>query len=135
MSFSIENRVPFLTAYIANFAHNLPSQLLISDNGVTKFVLRECVKDLLPKEIFCRKDKLGFPSTEGLWMLKNHKKIKKIFYSDVCSYIPGINIKILVQHWDSIVKKNNAKAFRSDIFWRIINLIKWIELFNIKCEI
>ena len=66
MSFSIENRVPFLTAYIANFAHNLPSQLLISDNGVTKFVLRECVKDLLPKEIFCRKDKLGFPSTEGL---------------------------------------------------------------------
>ena len=135
MAFSIENRVPFLTTYIANFAHNLPSQLLISDNGVTKFVLRECAKDLLPKEVLCRKDKLGFPPTEGLWMLKNHQKISHIFRSDVASDILGINIKKLIQYWDKVVRVNDTKAFRSDIIWRVINMIKWVELFNIKCEI
>lgn len=135
MTFSIENRVPFLTPYIANFAHNLPSQFLVSDNGITKFILRECARDLLPREILCRKDKLGFPPTEGLWMLKNHQKISHILHSDVASNIPGINVKNLIQYWDNIVQKNDAKAFRSDIIWKVINTIKWIELFGIKCEI
>lgn len=134
MAFSIENRVPFLTTYIANFAHNLPSQFLVSDNGITKFVLRECAKGLLPKEILCRRDKLGFPPTEGLWMLKNYKKINEILHSDVASCIPGIDIKKLIQYWDNIIQVNNSNCFRSDIIWRIINLIKWVELFNMKCE-
>lgn len=134
MAFSIENRVPFLTTFIANFAHNLPSSSLISDYGVTKYILRECIKDLLPAEIVHRKDKLGFPPTEGLWLLKNHQLITKILCSDVAASLPGVQVKKLTQYWENIVRKNDPKSFRTDIIWKIVNMIKWVELFNIKYE-
>jgi asparagine synthase (glutamine-hydrolysing) len=132
MTFSIENRVPFLLSGIAKWANALPSHFLISEKGVSKYILRESVRDLLPTSILDRKDKLGFPPTEGLWLMTHKDAIKKIFASDVAQSIPGLNIKAIRKQWDQISLRGDPKAFRSDFVWKALNLIKWVEFYRIS---
>lgn len=134
MTFSIENRVPFLCNSIAQFAHTLPNEYLISNNGWQKFILREAVKDLLPNNITYRKDKMGFPPTENLWLLHNKNLITTIFNSETLNMLPGVNAIKLKTYWSNICSKNQLTGWRTDIIWRIINLIRWIELNKISIQ-
>lgn len=65
MSFSIESRVPFLDPHLVNFSLHLKPNFRVM-NGKTKFILRECLKQLLPKLILNRRQKLGFPGPDKL---------------------------------------------------------------------
>jgi asparagine synthase (glutamine-hydrolysing) len=69
MGHSIESRVPFLDKEIVNFCLSLPSTLKIH-NGLTKAVLRNALKDIIPNDVRMRIDKLGFPSPEIQWLKK-----------------------------------------------------------------
>ena len=59
MSFSIENRSPFLDRNIYELTKSIPAEQLIQ-NGMAKFILRESVKDIMPKEISQNIKKIGF---------------------------------------------------------------------------
>ncbi len=72
MSHSIESRVPFLDHRVVEFLFSLPSKYKIED-GYTKAVLRNSMKNIIPEEIIKRKDKVGFLTPENLW-LKNDLK-------------------------------------------------------------
>jgi asparagine synthase (glutamine-hydrolysing) len=132
MSFSIENRVPFLTPKLAQFTCRLPNHYLISDTGFTKSILRESIRDLLPVNIVERRDKLGFPPTEGLWLMRNSPVIAEALNSDVAHRLPGIDILKLQNYWKQVVAKKDVKAFRSDIIWKVFNFIRWVQLFGIQ---
>lgn len=71
MAHSIEVRPPFLDYRMVEFAFSLPGHLKIRD-GVTKLVLREAVKDLLPSGILSRK-KEGFLLPVNAWLLKRFR--------------------------------------------------------------
>ena len=58
MRFSVENRVPFLDTDIYEFIFS-QAEYLISKDGISKYVLREAMKDYLPEEILMRRRKLG----------------------------------------------------------------------------
>ncbi len=60
MAFSIESRVPFLDHRLVEFAFTLSTEDRISPKAETKFILREGLKDILPKAVYERKDKKGF---------------------------------------------------------------------------
>ena len=66
MKFSIESRVPFLDYRLVEASLNLPSDLILK-NGTTKYLLRESMKDILPKKIVERKDKKGFSNPRREW--------------------------------------------------------------------
>jgi len=60
MANSLESRVPFLDKELVNFAFTIPTQYKIKDpNG--KYILKMAMKDILPKEVLCKK-KQGFAS-------------------------------------------------------------------------
>ncbi len=59
MAHSIEARVPFLDYRLVEYCINIPSEQKIS-NGFTKTILRDTMKEYIPKEIFMRRDKIGF---------------------------------------------------------------------------
>jgi asparagine synthase (glutamine-hydrolysing) len=67
MRFSIESRVPFLNSELVSFILSLPAEFKIK-GGYTKAVFREALKDIMPREVYHRKDKLGFPAPEINWM-------------------------------------------------------------------
>ena len=60
MSFSVENRVPFLTTKLVDFALSLPEEDIISEQGECKAVMLRALKGVVPAEIRERRDKIGF---------------------------------------------------------------------------
>ena len=59
MMYSIENRSPFLDKDLVEFMSKVDSKFLIQ-KGMLKFILRENVKNLLPKNVVFNKEKIGF---------------------------------------------------------------------------
>ncbi len=59
MSFSIENRSPFLDSNLCKFAYSIPSKFLIKD-GMAKAVLRDSMKGIVPDQILDNRRKVGF---------------------------------------------------------------------------
>ncbi len=66
MWFSLESRVPFLDYRMVEKTLSLPSDMIIR-NGMTKYILRESMKDIVPEKIVRRKDKLGFATPQDEW--------------------------------------------------------------------
>jgi len=66
MSVSLESRVPLLDHRIAELVTRMPPTTRFK-GGDTKRVFREAVRALVPKEIFERKDKMGFPVPLAEW--------------------------------------------------------------------
>ena len=72
MAFSIETRLPFLDYRLVEYVFSLPSHQKIK-GGVTKVILRNAMKDILPEEVRKRKDKMGFVTPEGIWFATSLK--------------------------------------------------------------
>ena len=67
MAWSIESRVPFLDYRLVEFTVGVPDEMKL-DNGRTKVVLREALRDILPDPVRDRRDKMGFVTPEALWL-------------------------------------------------------------------
>ena len=59
MSFSIENRSPFLDKNLFQIAYSIPVKYLIK-NGFAKSVLREAMRKIVPDKILDTREKVGF---------------------------------------------------------------------------
>lgn len=59
MAHSLEVRLPFLSHELVEFVFTLPSICKVN-NGFSKFILREAMNDIVPKDIVWRKDKIGY---------------------------------------------------------------------------
>lgn len=66
MANSLELRVPFLDKEVFEFASKIPMRYRMM-NGTTKYVLREAVKGILPREV-AERPKLGFPVPMRKWL-------------------------------------------------------------------
>jgi asparagine synthase (glutamine-hydrolysing) len=66
MAVSLETRVPLLDFRLVQFALNLPDKMKIN-NGVTKRILREAVKGMLPQKVI-NKPKQGFSIPLKHWL-------------------------------------------------------------------
>jgi asparagine synthase (glutamine-hydrolysing) len=64
---TIESRVPFLDHEFVEFTSGIPPHLKLH-GSTAKYVLKEAVADLLPREIVHR-TKMGFPTPLKSWLL------------------------------------------------------------------
>lgn len=69
MSFSLESRVPLLDNRIAELVSTIPVGIKLK-GGVSKYIFRKAVKGIVPREIYFRKDKMGFPVPISEWFKK-----------------------------------------------------------------
>lgn len=67
MAFSIEARVPFLDYRIVEYGFQLPMSLKMT-SSMTKVVLRESMRGILPEPVRERRDKKGYPTPFSLWL-------------------------------------------------------------------
>ena len=72
MAASIESRVPLLDRRIVDLISRMPAGMKFK-GGEMKYLLKKTIKDVIPKKILERKDKMGFPVPLHLWA-KNHGK-------------------------------------------------------------
>jgi asparagine synthase (glutamine-hydrolysing) len=67
MAHSREVRLPYLDRRVAEFALSLPPSFLCRD-GVTKRILRDAVRGLVPDPVLARRDKVAFDPPEARWL-------------------------------------------------------------------
>lgn len=120
MRFSVESRVPFLTASLAELTFAMPEHYLISNHGETKSVFRAAMRGIVPDQILDRKDKIGFATPEELW-LKSISDVLRAWLADA-EDIPFLNKSALLHEFDLIM--SGRKRFTWQV-WRWVNFVKW----------
>jgi asparagine synthase (glutamine-hydrolysing) len=127
MAFSIESRLPFLDYRVVEFLFSIPERFKIRD-GMTKYILRESMKGILPEEVRERTGKLGFPTPMDDWMREPRmvQYIQRIFSSDRFrgrGYHDASEVdRLFKAHID---QRTNAGM----AIWKILNLELWSRIF------
>lgn len=125
MNFSLEVRVPFLDYRLVDLASNMADEDYIRD-GVTKYKLREAVKEVVPKSVYERKDKKGFFTPHDLWL-------KTTLYDDVKDEITRIREQGLFSFMNSeeVYKYYKKKGIDQKV-WRIYCLSIWKRVWEVS---
>ena len=131
--FNLENEYPFLDYRLFEFMLTIPGNLKIN-NGITKFLLRQATKNVLPAETRNRIKKSGWNAPAHIWFNgKNSKLIDKILNSKSFNQ-RGIyevsKVKKLYKEHKYIVTKKFNKENHMMFFWQLVNLELWLENLN-----
>jgi asparagine synthase (glutamine-hydrolysing) len=129
MAFSVESRVPFLTADFAEFLMSLPSSYLISRDGTRKHVFREAMAGILPESIRQRRDKIGFFADDDLWLRANRDRFADVWRE--ISLMPMFEARSLANFLDDFWAGRHAKAQQ---VWRILVFGLWYRETNRALE-
>ncbi len=124
MAHSIESRVPFLTTAIADLVRRCAPSHLISPDGVTKHVLREAMRGIVPDLILDRRDKIGFKPPEADWMRGMAQRVTDVFDGARTDQFPMVRLDLVRTHWRDIVRGERAYATE---MWRLFNLYVWAD--------
>jgi len=123
MANSLELRVPFLDTKVFEFAAQIPARYRMM-NGTTKHVLREAVRDILPKEV-AERPKLGFPIPTRVWLKNEHYewareliKASKTDYLLNKQYVLGL----LEEHKQGV--RDNARKI-----WTVLVFMMWHQIY------
>jgi asparagine synthase (glutamine-hydrolysing) len=131
MAFSIESRVPFLDFRIVEYALNAPTSLKIR-KGIRKYILRKAFQKILPKAIYNRYDKLGFPTPQERWTKQNVGEVNSMLQDALLELKDILNLSSF-DSAEALLRKGD-KDF---IFfaWRIIIFARWKKLYQVKINI
>ncbi|GJL74755.1 asparagine synthase (glutamine-hydrolyzing) [Nitrosomonas sp.] len=124
MATSLECRVPLLDHELVELACSMPPELKIK-GGELKYILKECLSDLLPKEILYRK-KRGFGAPMGAWIKKELLPLlQSVLSPDVIKargvFNPDVVQVLIKEHLD---RKND----HTDILIGLLNFEIWSRL-------
>jgi asparagine synthase (glutamine-hydrolysing) len=126
MRYSVESRVPYLDYELVEFVLSLPPEMKIR-NGLTKLILRESVRDILPAKIYHRKTKLGYGTAQSQWSIQSHRgdfEQRVISAAGAIPFLDNTKVKSKLHNIDS--------SLTSSLFWRIIIFDIWARKFSIN---
>jgi asparagine synthase (glutamine-hydrolysing) len=129
MAFSIESRVPFLTADLAEFILSLPEKYIVASDGTSKSVFRQAMRGIVPDVVLDRRDKIGFATPEHLWLTTLRPWVEGVLYGDTTAQVPGLNLPAVRLEWEAIL---SGRRFFDWRVWRWLNLIRWSQNFEVS---
>lgn len=123
MAHSLELRVPFLDKNVAKLASTLPDRFKWK-RGVTKYLLREAFKSVLPESTRQRK-KLGFPTPIREWFTRDRTDLYETILEN--EYIKSrFDTRIISKIINEHVEKN---ADNSRKIYLLLMLALWYNVF------
>lgn len=123
MKYSLETRTPFLDYRVVSFALNLSENLKIK-NGVTKYLAKEVLYDLVPKEYFNR-PKWGFSIPLSSWLTDELRPLLEESLDEKSVEAAGVvNAREV-----STLKKRflNGEKYLYNRMWNLIILHQWLN--------
>lgn len=123
MAHSLELRVPFLDVEVSGLAKTLPDKFKWK-KGVSKYLLREAFKNVLPESVRIRK-KLGFPTPIKTWLNKDRMEVYETILEN--NYIK--------EHFDTTIVKSliedhvSLKADNARKIYLLLMLALWYNMF------
>jgi len=124
MAFSVETRTPFVDYRLVEFVFALPACYKIHD-GWTKYLLRIGTEGLLPEKVRWRKDKMGFPTPELIWMKENGNKVKDIFVDQRFRASDYLDRRKILRYMDKLLSAKSADGWSP--LWKPLNLELWLR--------
>lgn len=124
MAHGVAARSPFMDVNLVKFVFSLPSSSKIG-NGFTKRILRDSMKNYVPKNVLMRKDKRGFSSPQN-WYGDN----LKTYISDNLSSSEFLNSNIFNGKKIKRDYENKSKHFPSKIVMKYIQVLQLIKSFK-----
>jgi asparagine synthase (glutamine-hydrolysing) len=127
MWFSLEARVPFLDYHFVERVLATPSNMIIR-NGMTKYILREGMKGILPEKIRLRRDKIGFETPQNEWFRTQEWQeiIFDILNSNSFKQRNLINPDIALKQYRNHL---TGKTDLSSEIWKWLHLELWFREF------
>jgi len=122
MSVSIESRVPLLDKRIVDLISRIPAGMKFK-GGEMKYLLKKAIKDIIPKEIMNRKDKMGFPVPLHLW---SKNKAKGFILDTLLSKKAKERNMINTEYVEKLI---NAEQPFSRGLWGLLSLELWYGQF------
>lgn len=126
MAHSLEARLPFLDFNVVEFTLGLPEEYKLK-MGMTKRVLREAMRGIIPESIRSRTDKLGFVTPEEVWVREGDPAKFRELVRDAISVSDGVLRPSLLLTFDRIVAGREPFSF---IPWRAISFASWLRCFS-----
>jgi len=125
MHFSVESRTPFSDdPALLDFAMNLPATFKIR-NGVRKYILRDASKNILPKEILQRTDKIGFQTPEFEWLRIISAEIPNLIESNINSFV---DTQLIKKNLASVI--SNPTSHESSRLLRFVFFSQWKKIYS-----
>ena len=125
MSASIESRVPFLDHELVEWVAALPERMKLR-GSTTKYILREAMKDVLPKPILSRR-KMGFPVPFGSWI---RGRFRSLIDELVLSERAAERELFDREYVQRIVNEHMAgEVDHSERLWSLVNFELWQRQF------
>jgi asparagine synthase (glutamine-hydrolysing) len=125
MAASIESRVPFLDHKLVEFAASLPDEWKLS-GWTTKRVLREAMRDVLPKAILNR-PKMGFPVPFASWVRGPWNQVARDVLLDRRTRERGVLEPAAVERL--LRDHASGRTDGGDRIWALMNLELWYRTF------
>ena len=126
MAFSVESRLPFLDYRLVEFVFAFSGIEKIK-SGLTKWVLRDAMKEILPERILSRTDKVGFETPQKKWFRSSLKEfISDILNSEQFMTRKYFNPSFIKKDFDHLC--NGKENIKSNI-WRCVSLELWLKKF------
>jgi asparagine synthase (glutamine-hydrolysing) len=117
---SVESRTPFADDIeLINLLFSFNGNKKIK-KGVSKYLLREAVKNKLPEEIYKRYDKKGFETPMQQWMQKLRPQL--------LSEIKTANFDFV--NYSGLEKTELNNTFHNKLFFKLFVLSRWKKLFS-----
>lgn len=120
MSFSLENRVPFLSRSLIELLFSLPEEYLLAPDGTRKAVFRAAMLGIVPDEILHRRDKMGFAVPVKAWFDALRPWVNRRL--DRAAALPGVRGEVL------------RRQFEPNLVWRCVSLGHWADRFGATFE-
>ncbi len=128
MAHSVESRVPFLDYRLVEHVMSLPEEFRIHE-GVTKRVLREAMRGILPGRVRMRMDKLGFCTAEEHWIRHEDPKIFRQLLKEAAQDSKGILKSETLDKLDQMI---TGEEPINTFLWRWIFFGRWMRIFNVQ---
>ena len=126
MCHSVEARLPFLDHRLVEFTYSLPDNFKIR-TGISKFVLRNALKKVLPEKITNRQSKQAFPAPESEWLRSNKNWVNAQLKESTESLNGILNPEKITSAFNNFLNKESEDY---TLLFRVINLNKWLRIFN-----
>lgn len=125
MAFSREARFPFLDYVLVDWCAGLPAELLCRD-GWLKYLLRAASKDIVPKAIRWRVDKVGYAAPQDKWLRSEAKDwAHSLLFEGPITLRAEYALDSVQQMW---TEHMNGKRDVSADLWRLMSVNQWLAM-------
>ena len=128
MAHSVEARVPFLDYRLVEFVLGLPDVYKL-EGGVTKRVLREAMRGVLPEKVRTRMDKIGFATAEEDWLRTQQPGAFRSAMREAVDAGGGVLRREALDLLEQVIDGRRAFSF---LPWRLISFGAWMRRFDVK---